>query len=55
MHPKECVVNPVAEEEMSKNVSEADGEHSEKEEDMQKEEERRAKNNRKVRFYWQGT
>jgi transcriptional regulator ATRX len=36
MHPKECVVNSIAEEEMNKNVSEADGEHSEKEEDMQK-------------------
>jgi hypothetical protein len=36
MHPKECVVNSIPEEEMSKNVSEADGEHSEKEEDMQK-------------------
>jgi hypothetical protein len=36
MHPKECVVNPIAEEEMSKNVCEADGENSEEEEDMQK-------------------
>jgi hypothetical protein len=34
MHPKECVVKSIAEEEMSKNMSEADGEHSEKEKDM---------------------
>jgi hypothetical protein len=31
MHPKECVVNSIAEEEI--NVSEADGEHSAKLED----------------------
>jgi hypothetical protein len=36
MHRKECVVKSIAEEEMSKNVTKADGEHSEKEEDMQK-------------------
>jgi hypothetical protein len=37
MHPKECIVNSIAEEKMSKNENEADGEHSEKGEDMQRE------------------
>jgi hypothetical protein len=43
---------------MSKNVCEADGENSEKEEDMQKDNVKKKTIRRRiieVRFYWQGT